>query len=56
MRRCAGVPDIVVRNIIGSSIFNALDILGATALIAPVPVTGWFLTFDLPVKMAAPGV
>ena len=48
--------DIAVGNIIGSNIFNVLGILGVTALIAPIPVAGRFLTFDLPVMIAASGV
>lgn len=48
--------DIAIGNIIGSNIFNVLGILGATALIAPIPVTGRFLTFDLPIMIAASAV
>ena len=45
--------EIAIGNIVGSNIFNVLGILGATALIAPIPVAGRFLTFDLPVMIAA---
>lgn len=45
--------EIAIGNIIGSNIFNVLGILGVTALITPVPVAGRFLTFDLPVVIAA---
>ncbi|MGY9046710.1 hypothetical protein P775_04910 [Puniceibacterium antarcticum] len=45
--------EIAIGNIIGSNIFNLLGILGVTALIAPVPVAMRFLTFDLPVMIAA---
>jgi cation:H+ antiporter len=45
--------EIAIGNIIGSNIFNMLGILGVTALIAPVPVAPRFLTFDLPVMIAA---
>lgn len=45
--------EIAIGNIIGSNIFNILGILGVTALIAPIPVAGRFLYFDLPVVIAA---
>ena len=45
--------DIAIGNIVGSNIFNILGILGATALIAPIPVADRFLSFDLPVMLAA---
>ncbi len=45
--------EIAVGNIVGSNIFNILGILGVTAVIAPVPVAGRFLGFDLPVMIAA---
>lgn len=45
--------EIAIGNIIGSNIFNVLGILGATALITPVPVADRFLTFDLPIMIAA---
>ncbi|WP_445285976.1 calcium/sodium antiporter [Yoonia sp. 208BN28-4] len=48
--------DIAIGNVIGSNIFNVLGILGVTALIAPIPVTARFLTFDLPVMIGASGV
>jgi cation:H+ antiporter len=44
--------EIAIGNIVGSNIFNVLGILGATALIAPIPVAPRFLTFDLPVLIA----
>jgi cation:H+ antiporter len=47
-----GDADIAVGNIVGSNIFNVLGILGATALIAPIPVAPRFLTFDLPIMIA----
>ncbi|HHX90426.1 MAG TPA: calcium/sodium antiporter [Paracoccus sp.] len=43
--------EIAIGNIVGSNIFNVLGILGVTALIAPIPVAGRFLTFDLPVMI-----
>lgn len=45
--------EIAIGNIVGSNIFNVLGILGVTALITPVPVEVRFLTFDLPVMIAA---
>ncbi|MDG1119164.1 MAG: calcium/sodium antiporter [Flavimaricola sp.] len=45
--------EIAIGNIIGSNIFNVLGILGATALIRPVPVADRFLAFDLPIMIAA---
>lgn len=45
--------EIAIGNIIGSNIFNVLGILGVTALIKPVPVADRFLTFDLPIMIAA---
>ena len=48
--------EIAIGNIVGSNIFNVLGILGVTALIAPIPVAGRFLSFDLPVMIAASAV
>jgi cation:H+ antiporter len=45
--------EIAIGNIVGSNIFNILGILGVTALITPIPVAPRFLTFDLPVMIAA---
>ncbi|RUS60174.1 calcium/sodium antiporter [Pseudorhodobacter sp. E13] len=45
--------EIAIGNIVGSNIFNVLGILGLTALISPVPVADRFLTFDLPIMIAA---
>ena len=45
--------DIAIGNIVGSNIFNLLGILGVTALVAPIPVEARFLSFDLPVMIAA---
>ena len=45
--------EIAIGNIVGSNIFNVLGILGVTALIAPIPVASRFLTFDLPLMIAA---
>jgi len=43
---------IAIGNIVGSNIYNVLGILGATALIAPIPVEARFFTFDLPVMIS----
>jgi len=43
--------EIAIGNVVGSNIFNALGILGATAVVAPVPVAGRFLHLDLPVMI-----
>lgn len=45
--------EIAIGNIVGSNIFNVLGILGVTALIKPIPVADRFLSFDLPIMIAA---
>ncbi|RMF12056.1 MAG: sodium:calcium antiporter [Alphaproteobacteria bacterium] len=45
--------DVAIGNVIGSNIFNIYGIIGATALIRPVPVSGTILTLDLWVMVAA---
>ncbi|MEL6962042.1 MAG: calcium/sodium antiporter [Pseudomonadota bacterium] len=45
--------DIAFGNIIGSNIFNSLGILGATAVVQPIPVPEGVLTFDVWVMLAA---
>ena len=45
--------EIAIGNIVGSNIFNVLGILGVTALVAPIPVAGRFLSFDVPVMIGA---
>jgi cation:H+ antiporter len=45
--------EIAIGNIVGSNIFNIFGILGITALIKPIPVADRFLTFDLPIMIAA---
>ena len=45
--------EIAIGNVVGSNIFNILGILGVTALITPIPVASRFLSFDLPVMLAA---
>lgn len=46
-----GQREIAIGNVVGSNVFNVLAILGATALIAPVPVEARFLWIDLPVMI-----
>ena len=45
--------DVTIGNVTGSCIFNMLCILGATAVIAPLPVSSGFATLDVPVMLAA---
>jgi cation:H+ antiporter len=49
-----GERDIAVGNVVGSSIFNLLAVLGLGSVIAPdgVPVSPGALTFDMPVMVA----
>ena len=47
-----GERDIAVGNIVGSNIFNILTVLGATAIIADIPVSTAALQFDIPVMLA----
>ncbi len=48
-----GKADIAVGNIIGSNIFNTAIVLGLSALIAPVLVTGTNRRRDMPMNLAA---
>ena len=45
--------EMVLGNIIGSSIFNVLAILGVTALIQPIPVSPQMMAFDVWVMITA---
>lgn len=45
--------DVALGNIIGSNIFNLYAIMGATSLVADVPVPDSFLTIDLWVMLAS---
>ena len=49
-----GERDIAVGNVVGSSIYNVLAVLGVTALVAPagIGVAPSVLSFDLPVMLA----
>ena len=48
-----GSGGIAVGNVIGSTIFNVLCVLGACALVHPVPVKLNTLRFDLPIALVA---
>lgn len=48
-----GEGDIAFGNIVGSNIFNILGILGITALVSPLQVTGGLAGSDLGVMLAA---
>ena len=50
-----GERDIAVGNVVGSSLFNILAVLGITASVAPdgIPVSPAVLSFDLPIMLAA---
>jgi len=45
--------DIAFGNVIGSNIYNILGILGATALVHPIPVPAEIAAFDIWVMLAA---
>jgi len=49
-----GERDIAVGNVIGSSVFNLLGIMGVAALVTPggVPVSPTLVSFDIPVMIA----
>ena len=49
-----GERDIAVGNVVGSSLFNIMAVLGLSALVGPngVPVTSAALNFDIPVMIA----
>jgi cation:H+ antiporter len=53
MAAVRGHSAVAVGNIIGSNIFNLLAIMGATATIAPVPVPGTMMSFDLWVMLVS---
>lgn len=40
--------DVIIGNVLGSNLFNILSILGITAMIKPIPVTGQIAAFDIP--------
>lgn len=44
--------DIIVGNILGSNIFNILAILGVTAMVEPIPMTGQIASTDIWIMLA----
>ena len=48
-----GHDDIVIGNVIGSSIFNLLGIAGVTALVSPIDVGAQFIEADIGILLAA---
>lgn len=44
--------DVIIGNILGSSLFNILSILGIASIIKPIPVTGQIAVFDIPFALA----
>lgn len=48
-----GNADISIGNVVGSNIFNTLLILGLTAIIAPIAITGTNRRTDIPTGLAA---
>ena len=47
----AGQADIAVGNVVGSNIFNVLFILGVSALIVPLVVSGQLVRLDVPIMI-----
>jgi cation:H+ antiporter len=45
--------DVIIGNVLGSNIFNILSILGITAMVQPVPVTGQIAQIDIWFMLAA---
>ena len=48
-----GHSDIAVGNVVGSNLFNILGIAGLAAMVAPLPVSGDILSFDIWVMLGA---
>jgi len=53
MAAIRGHTEVALGNVIGSNLFNILGVLGAVALIQPLPVAEQLLNFDLWVMMGA---
>lgn len=53
MASISGETDIAIGNVVGSNIFNALAIMGVTALIAPVPVKSNNIKYEVPLSILA---
>ncbi len=48
-----GQADIAVGNVVGSSIFNVLFILGLSSMISPLLVSKQLIRFDVPIMIGA---
>lgn len=48
-----GHSEIAIGNVVGSNLFNILGVIGLAALVAPLPVMGNILSFDLWVMLGA---
>lgn len=48
-----GTPDLAVGNIVGSNIFNALLIVGVSAMVAPMAITRVTISKDIPFALVA---
>ncbi len=51
-----GHGDVVIGNIVGSNLFNILGVLGATSVIAPVPMEGRIASMDVWVMLGVAGL
>jgi cation:H+ antiporter len=51
-----GQPDINVGNVVGSNIFNLVAILGASAVVRPIPIHGTAVRVDWPVVLVTSAV
>ncbi len=47
-----GTSTVVIRNVLGSNLFNILGILGVTSLITPIAFTGQIANFDVWIMLA----
>ena len=48
-----GRPEVAVGNVLGSNVFNAFSVVGASALVGPLVVPQSILNFGLPVMIIA---
>lgn len=51
-----GHGDVVIGNVVGSNLFNILGVLGATSVIAPVPMTGRIASVDVWIMLGVAGL
>jgi len=47
----AGQPDLAIGNVVGSSVFNVLFILGASAVVTPLLVSSQLIRLDVPIMI-----